>query len=356
MTLRSRFVAAHPDFPLLSESDPKGIDAFLRARAWIAPDEPVRCCRRAGEGNMNLTLRIETDRRSFVLKQSRPWVEKYDTIPAPWDRSLFECRFYELTRGLPGVSDRMPELLHADAEARALLLEDLAGARDLTSLYRDDALTGTEIDALGDYLRRLHRGTAGSAELSQLANREMRSLNHEHIFLVPLADDNGLDLETFEPGLADAARKLRRDDRYRKLVAETATRYLCDGAYLVHGDYFPGSWLRTRGGLRVIDPEFAFPGDPEVDVGCALAHLALSDQPIDARRRLQDRYESSVDPKLDPVWLARYAAAEVMRRLIGVAQLPLPDERSGSSGPRAALLERSRRAMRCGNVDALWNG
>ena len=305
---------------------------------------------------MNLTLRIETDRRSFVLKQSRPWVEKYDTIPAPWDRSLFEGRFYELTRGLPGVAERMPELLHADPEARVLLLEDLADARDLTSLYRGDTLTGAEIDALGDYLRRLHRGTAGSAELSQLANREMRSLNHEHIFRVPLADDNGLDLEAFAPGLAHAARKLFRDDRYRKLVAETATRYLRDGDCLVHGDYFPGSWLRTPGGLRVIDPEFAFPGDPEVDVGCALAHLALADQPIDARLRLQDRYESSGDPKLDPIWLARYAAAEVMRRLIGVAQLPLPDERSGGSGLRAALLERSRRTMRCGNVDALWNG
>jgi 5-methylthioribose kinase len=304
---------------------------------------------------MNLTLRIETQQRSFVLKQSRPWVEKYDTISAPWDRSLFEARFYERTRGLPGVSDRMPALLHSDAEARVLMLEDLVGARDLTPLYRGDALRESEIDALGDYLRRLHRGTAGSTDLSQLTNREMRALNHEHVFRVPLADDNGLDLEGLAPGLADAARKLSRDDRYRQLVAETGTRYLRDGDCLLHGDYFPGSWLRTRGGLRVIDPEFAFLGDREVDVGCALAHLALADQPESSRQRLRECYESNGDPKLEPVWLARYAATEVMRRLIGVAQLPLPEVRGGESGWRAALLERSYRAMLCGEVDALWN-
>ena len=304
---------------------------------------------------MNLTLRVETDRRSFVVKQSRPWVEKYDEIPAPWDRCLFECRFYELASELPGVADRMPQLLCADPEARVLVLEDLVDARDLTSLYRGDSLTGAETDALADYLLRLHGGTTRSAKLAQLANREMRSLNHEHIFRIPLADDNGLDLDAFAPGLAAAAAELRRDARYRKLVEKTGARYLSDGDCLVHGDYFPGSWLRTRDGLRVIDPEFAFPGDPEVDVGCVLAHLALAGQPISCARRLRRRYESNGDPKLDPIWLARYASAEVMRRLIGVAQLPLPDCRSSDPGFRPALLERSTQAMQHCEVDALWS-
>jgi len=302
---------------------------------------------------MNLALRVRTDRRSFVLKQSRPWVEKYDTIPAPWDRSLFECRFYELTRDLPGVANRMPKLLHADPEARVLVLEDLPEARDLTSLYHGAALSDAEIDALADFLRCLHTGTAGSPALPKLANREMRALNHEHLFLVPLAD--GRDLEALEPELADAAEELRRDSRYRQLVAETASRYLADGGCLVHGDYFPGSWLRTRDGLRVIDPEFAFPGDPEVDLGCALAHLALASQPIGSAERLRECYASSGEPQLDPIRLARYAAVEVMRRLIGVAKLPLPEAREGVPGFRPALLERSRGAMLRGDIDELWS-
>jgi 5-methylthioribose kinase len=354
MSLRSRFASQHPDFPLLSPDDPQGIEAFLRTRGWIASDEPIRSCGRAGDGNMNLTLRIETGRRSFVLKQARPWVEKYDEIAAPWDRALHELRFYEQVRTIPGVADRMPELLHADAEARALLFEDLVDARDLSTLYRGDRLDEPEIDALADYLRRLHRGTAAASAAPQHANREMRSLNHEHIFRVPLADDNGLDLETIEAGLAEAAASLRGDERYLALVADTSARYLRDGGCLLHGDYFPGSWLRTPRGVRVIDPEFAFPGDPEVDVGCALGHLALADQPIASARRLLGGYQADRDPKLDPLRVARYAAVETMRRLIGVAQLPLPAQRRGQAGFRATLLERSRQAMLGGDVEALF--
>jgi 5-methylthioribose kinase len=178
----------------------------------------------------------------------------------------------------------------------------------------------------------------------------MRALNHEHIFRVPLAGGNGLPLDDYEPGLAKAAAELRGDADYCAIVAESGERYLADGSCLVHGDYFPGSWLRTERGLRVIDPEFAFPGDPEVDVGCALAHLALARQPAAVAERLQKSYVGDGEARLDPKWLARFAAVEVMRRLIGVAQLPL----AGAPGSRAQLLERARRAMMEGCVEALW--
>ena len=35
---------------------------------------------KAGEGNMNVVLRIKTNRRSFIFKQSRPYVQKYQDI------------------------------------------------------------------------------------------------------------------------------------------------------------------------------------------------------------------------------------------------------------------------------------
>ena len=40
-------------------------------------------------------LRVQTAERSFILKQSRPWVEKYPAIPAPEERVLVEAAFYE---------------------------------------------------------------------------------------------------------------------------------------------------------------------------------------------------------------------------------------------------------------------
>jgi 5-methylthioribose kinase len=354
MSLRSEFARDHPGFPLLSQDDPDGLREFLADRGWIRADEEIRSCNPAGEGNMNLTLRIETSRHRFVLKQSRPWVEKYDDIPAPWDRCLVERRFYDCVQNIPGVADRMPELLYADADARVLLLEDLSEARDLTSLYRGDSLSDAEIDALADYLQRLHDGTRQLPVLTELVNREMRSLNHEHIFVVPLESESGLDLESIAPGLSQAARSLQEHAAYREAVRETAERYLADGECLVHADYFPGSWLRTRDGLRVVDAEFAFPGDPEIDVGCALAHLALARQPLEVARELRERYEGGTRSPLDPMWLARYAGVEVMRRLIGVAQLPLPTAERSAPDFRIALLEAARVATVEGSVDALW--
>ena len=67
----------------LDAGDAAGVARFLRERGWIEPDEVVLEVGRAGDGNMNLTLRVRTGQRSLILKQARPWVEKYPHIAAP---------------------------------------------------------------------------------------------------------------------------------------------------------------------------------------------------------------------------------------------------------------------------------
>ena len=171
----------------------------------------------------------------------------------------------------------------------------------------------------------------------------MRALNHAHIFELPLSGELDLPLDEYEPGLAEAANELRRDADYGAALRATGERYLSPGPCLLHGDYFPGSWMRSPRGVYVIDPEFCFCGDPEFDLGVAVAHFALTRQ--DARV-VQTFLEPSA---CDPALLARYAAAEIMRRLVGVAQLPIPP----SVGWRAELLEKSRLAMLTSSLEAL---
>lgn len=343
-------IRARPDFPWLSLDDPAGLQTFLRQRGWLAADEPVLACEKPGEGNMNLTIRVRTPRRTFIVKQARPWVEKYDHIPAPWDRMRYECQFYERVASIPTVARQMPRLLGADPEARVVALEDLADAETLVSLYAGDVLSQGELEQLGGFLRSLHDATRGAANPA-FANHAMRQLNHEHIFEFPLAEANGLQLDQFAPGLASAARRLRGDSSYRALVKQTGRRYLADGNCLVHGDYFPGSWLRTPEGIRVIDAEFCYFGDAEFDLGCAVAHFALAAQPRDDAEALLAAYDGANDPApLQAELLASYAAIEVMRRLIGVAQLPLNDDRVD----RVALVERSRRALLRKSWELLW--
>src|SRR5262249_17122872 len=201
---------------------------------------------------------------------------------------------------------------------------------------------------LARFRRALPAGTAGDL-LRPASTRSLREPNHAHCFVAPLDPANGLPLDRFEPGLAAAAAALAGDAAVRAVAARTGERYRSAPGPLVHGDYFPGSWLRTADGIRVIDPEFCFQGEREIDVGCALAHLVLARQTPATARRFLDAYEGSA-ATCDLASVARYAALEIVRRLIGVAQLPIAPTR----GWRGALLSRAREAALDGSLTPLW--
>ena len=348
--LQEECIAAHPEFPWLEAGNVEQLEGFLASRSWLREGERLLACGKAGEGNMNLVLRLRTDQRTMILKQARPWVEKYAHIEAPWDRSLFEQRFYERVASLPEVAAAMPRLMATDADARVIVMEDLGEAGDFTDLYSGARIKEEEIRALAQYLRVLHEGTRSKPD-PELANRKMRALNYEHQFVVPLETDSLVDLEIHELWLKEEAGQLRDDGAFCAAVQIAGERYLKEGPCLVHGDYFPGSWLRTDSGPKVIDPEFCFYGDAEYDVGVCLAHLRMSEQDFDFAKAFLAAYVGSVhESRLDMDWVARYAAVEVMRRIIGVAQLPIPP----TEGLRARLLKHSRKALMGRSVEELW--
>jgi 5-methylthioribose kinase len=371
MSLRQDTIAAHPDFPWLDVNALPAIEKILRLQGILEGAARVVRAEKAGQGNMNLTLRVfieGAEVRSLIVKQSRPWVEKYDSIAAPWERAKMEAAFYDRVQAIYEVESRMPRFLGFDREARALVLEDLGNARDFTEIYTSRFIEPRTLVELAGYLKSLHDATRGQAD-PRLDNLEMRQLNHAHMYHIPLASPPAVDLDGIERGLADAARTLREDSTYRSHVRSLAEAYLePDGACLLHGDFFPGSWLAapTNKGsgtfsepfegssgaekvpdpfsVRVIDPEFCFFGDPLFDVGVCVGHLALAQIEKSIARMFIDAYGP-----IDHEMVARIAANEVMRRLIGVAQLPLPNE-----GQRAAMLLRSREAMVSGSWEALW--
>ena len=47
----------------------------------------------AGDSNMNLVLRVQTNERSVILKQSKPYVRKFPQIPAPIERIDVEYQY-----------------------------------------------------------------------------------------------------------------------------------------------------------------------------------------------------------------------------------------------------------------------
>lgn len=337
---KETFLLDHPEIPYLDPANPAGMGTYLESLKRLSTGEYIVNTVKAGEGNMNCVVRVTTNQKSFILKQSRPWVEKYPQIAAPWDRILAESRFYEAIQGTEGVASMMPRVFWTDHDARILALEDLGEASDFSPLYRGEIEMSDEtLRSLLAYLSALHAVRLTTARQGVLSNRAMRELNHAHIFDLPLRAENGFPLESFTPGLAALAQTMKRDRAYVAAVHELGRNYLADGTTLLHGDFFPGSFLRVRTGLKIIDPEFGFAGEAEFDVGVLIAHLHLAAQPAAIIARAWSLYRPT--GKFSIVLARQFAGAEIMRRLIGIAQLPL----TSNLEEKRRLLDLSRRLV-----------
>lgn len=319
MSDKETFKRNHPEAFFLEKDSPDHLESYLHNQNWIPESHSIKNIESAGDGNMNLTLRVITEAGSIIVKQSRPWVEKYDFIAAPWDRCLVEAKYYETISDFENISRKMPKLIGIDSKSRIMALEDLGQAQDCSSIYDGETLSLVELGELTQYLADLHTVQPPNDPL--FANKEMRELNHQHIFIIPFKE-NDVPLEDFTRGLSAARNEIINNFPIAKKAQELGEIYLSEGSTLLHGDFYPGSWLKTPWGLRVIDPEFCFLGPKEFDVGVFLGHLLLASQPKSSWDSVLQNYISKVQT-LDSGLVKKFAGVEVLRRILGVAQLPL---------------------------------
>lgn len=308
-------------YEILTADDPAGILNTLVSLGVCQSDESITGVSKAGEGNMNLVLRVETDQQTLIVKQARPWVEKYPGIAASDERILSEIEFYRCISGASDVRAAMPSVLASAPQQRVMVMEDLGAASDYSSLYQakaDAAEVNSVFQQAIEWVTRLHE--LELTERHDIGCAGLLQLNHKHIFSVPLNDPPEIDLDQVCSGLTQASRSLCSDDSVENEMERLGEIYLKGGGPLLHGDYYPGSWLKTEPGFRVIDPEFCFCGPREYDLGVLAAHWifcggAASESTID--RVCAD------STKISRPLLLGFAGAELIRRLIGVGQLPL---------------------------------
>ena len=316
---------------ILNANKSEELTAYLYQKNWLAPEEEVIEISVPGDGNMNCVLRIRTSNRSFIIKQSRDYVEKYPQIAAPEKRVLTEGAFYSKIAKVKEIQSVMPSILGIDAENNLIALEDLGPSNDYTILYDlEQKMTDLELEQLVHYLNNLHHSFEKTVVDEELMNTEMRRLNYEHIFEYPFRIDNGFDLDTVQKGLQDLAIPYKKDTILKRKVEQLGTLYLSKGKYLLHGDYYPGSWLNTTKGMKLIDPEFCFYGLREFDLGVFLAHLYITQQGEAAISFVKENY-SHLD-QLNKNILDGFIGTEIIRRLIGLAQLPLKMDLQTKSG------------------------
>jgi 5-methylthioribose kinase len=343
MDLKTRFQETYPDRFFLT-NDKSRLTEYLQEQSWIDQDESLSLVEKPGEGNMNFVLRIATAERSFIIKQARPWVEKYPQIDAPIERVGVEARFYELIKGMGDLSAFTPALIGFDEANGILAIQDLGASSDYTRLYqRGEQLSELELNNLLSFISILHNFEIDSNQFPD--NMSMRKLNHEHIFNFPFLVENGFDLDTVQKGLQEAAMPYKTNDALKAKIAKLGNLYLSPGTCLIHGDYYPGSWLNVVDGIRVIDPEFGFIGLPEFELGVMLAHMEMSEQSESVKQTIHRLYQK---PKgFNDDLLAGFAGTEIMRRLIGIAQLPLSLDLSA----KQKLLEKAAHWIQSGSLD-----
>ncbi len=288
---------------------------YLQSKEWLRPEERIHSIEKPGEGNMNVVLRIQTNARSFILKQSRPYVQKYPQIEAPLSRITVEHQFYMAMQDITSAA-YLPKILGYDNDNYLMLLEDLGNCEDMTSIYKKRSIAPEKLEQLLLILSRVHR----KKEIPLFPeNMEMRRLNHQHIFILPFLEDNGFQLNDVQSGLQQLAEPYKTDSTLKNRIAGMGQQYLSKGNTLLHGDYYPGSWMTEGDTLYVIDPEFSFMGFPEFDLGVMAAHLILATH----QNRYLDTVLQHYKGQANKNRVAQMAGIEILRRIIGLAQLPL---------------------------------
>ncbi|RNC79954.1 MAG: aminoglycoside phosphotransferase [Balneola sp.] len=318
--MEAKFRASFQNGFFLCKELPLEVGQYLKFQGWLNENDSLVSLSIPGEGNMNYVLRAEfRESPSIILKQARPWVEKYPHFEAPTERGRVEKQFLEVVSVFEEVAPYVPSLIGYDPQSNILALEDLKGAHDMMRIYFEDkSIAEEEISQVIEFANRL-----STVELDQAfpENLDMRRLNHQHIFDLPFQADNGFGLDTIQPGLEELSKSLKLDETLKKKVKLLGDVYLAKGTQLLHGDLYPGSILTSSSNLYVIDPEFSFLGPKEWDIAVFIAHLILAKTDPELVNNAIDNYEKPNG--FDMLQFCGFIGVEIIRRLIGIAQLPL---------------------------------
>lgn len=328
MDKKNVFAELYPDSYFADGGDIKALHGYLEKHSFLDDEEQIASTEVPGDGNMNYVIRIKTNKRSFILKQARPWVEKYPSIEAPISRINVEQNYFAKISKNFFLKNHSPDILLSDPDNYILLLSDLGDVQNYSFIYQSDKyISKPDVDIISKYAQTLH-----SLAIEEFPdNMAMRKLNHEHIFIIPFLPDNGLDLDGIQKGLQEISTIVTGNFKARAAAQKYGDIYLSNANHLIHGDFYPGSWLSSDR-LYVIDPEFCFLGPREFDIAVFVSHMIMAQQQDDVMKGFYEQYPMD---GIDSDLVNKFISVEIIRRLVGVAQLPL----SLSVEQKANLLE-----------------
>ena len=343
-----------------------------------------------GDGNLNVVHRVTGTAGSVIVKHAPPYLRVVgDAWPLTQDRIRIESQALQLHAEMaPG---RGPTLLAVDLEHAAIVLEDLREHE----VWRTALVNGRHVEGVAEQLGRYcARTLLGTSDLvmdparrkslaAQFVNPELCSITEELVFTAPYVESAS---NRYDDAAAELAAGLRADLPMRRAAAQLLWEFRTRHEALVHGDLHTGSIMVADGDARVIDPEFAFFGPMAYDTGNVVANLAFA--AIRHQEMGQDRFADTVTGYAHEFWQAltdevrvvwpttqpwdqiftanllgdtgRYAATELVRRIVGLAHVididtlddaaRLRAQRRAVAGARSIALGPAVRTL-----DDLWN-
>lgn len=326
-------------YPYFDETTPEKIQQYLKEKTFLTDTESIVSLTKAGDGNMNATLKVETSLdKMWVVKQSRPFVKKFPELDAPEERIIAESTFYSLIENKHPQKYSMPKLQFLDEVNRLAIFDFEKNSQDGTFLYafgnEGAAEISTELEkaliGIAEWLAGLHSmNVEDQLQNTVLQNREMAEFQRNQTLEVPFQKLMNQMKATLVPDpLYVEAWNAFRTSGFLSARNSLDTRFRRATTTLVHGDFFPKNWLfLPEGKVKIIDPEFCFFGPAEYDLGVMVAHLHLAGISPQIIGRIFTAYISK-NPLADGLLTDSFARFEIIRRLIGLAKLPVAEKRA----------------------------
>ena len=254
----------NPNYPALDTGTPEAIAHYLAGRNFIGANEQVLKVEPLGAAARNRILRVTTNTRTFVVKQFRAWTAVDRPAPGPEERFRAETQFYRSARIADCARTTLPAVLHQDAQASCILLEDAGAALPLTGRV----IAPEVAEQLGWFLVSLHHHSGSIPACAHYRNEQVVGWQMARLF-------TGACVQGGDTWLA---RWRERSPEVRYALEDALAALERGGNTLVHGDYTPANWVQNGHGPQVVDGEFSFFGPPEYDAGAYLAGLLMYGQ------------------------------------------------------------------------------
>ncbi len=234
------------------------------------------------EGNVNLLFRVYSESnpdKSVIVKQALPYAWRYPDFKMPLDRSRIE---YEVLK-LEGkyCPKQVPEIYMYDPERHALVIEDLNHHLVMREGLMQRKRYPHVAEHIGIFMARTLFYTSDlylssgekKAMVPKFINPVLCKVQEDLVFTQPYIDHPN---NRWTPGLEEQVRRIHADDDLRSEIFMLKELYMTHAQALIHNDLHTGSIMLNEEETKVVDPEFAFFGPMAHDVGTYLANLALS--------------------------------------------------------------------------------